>query len=261
MNYQSSSTISETVCNSYIVPSGDETYTISGVYSDTISNYVGCDSLLTINLTVNHQTSSTILEKVCDSYIVPSGDETYFTSGIYFDTILNYNGCDSLITINLTVVDIDMSVIQLGDTLKASTVSLKYQWLDCDAAYQVIVNETNQFFIADKTGNYAVEIQKENCLDTSNCYYIEISSIKENSFAEKLNVFPNPTSGSLKVDLGKVHENIFVHITDEMGQTITSSSHSNTSEIDLIIRAKAGTYYIIISNGVGQRAVLQIVKL
>ncbi|MBT7827915.1 MAG: T9SS type A sorting domain-containing protein [Bacteroidetes bacterium] len=261
VNYQSSSTISETVCNSYIVPSGDETYTISGVYSDTISNYVGCDSLLTINLTVNHQTSSTILEKVCDSYIVPSGDETYFTSGIYFDTILNYNGCDSLITINLTVVDIDMSVIQLGDTLKASTVSLKYQWLDCDAAYQVIVNETNQFFIADKTGNYAVEIQKENCLDTSNCYYIEISSIKENSFAEKLNVFPNPTSGSLKVDLGKVHENIFVHITDEMGQTITSSSHSNTSEIDLIIRAKAGTYYIIISNGVGQRAVLQIVKL
>ena len=47
-----SSLMNETACNSYTVPSGDETYTASGVYSDTIPNANLCDSIITINLTV-----------------------------------------------------------------------------------------------------------------------------------------------------------------------------------------------------------------
>jgi len=35
-------------------------------------------------------------------YTVPDG-ATYTTSGTYMDTIPNVNGCDSVITINLTV--------------------------------------------------------------------------------------------------------------------------------------------------------------
>ena len=47
-----SATITVATCNSYTVPSLDETYTVSGTYFDTIPNSAGCDSLLTINLTV-----------------------------------------------------------------------------------------------------------------------------------------------------------------------------------------------------------------
>ena len=46
------STISVSNCNSYTVPSGDETYTVSGIYSDTIQNAALCDSIITINLTI-----------------------------------------------------------------------------------------------------------------------------------------------------------------------------------------------------------------
>lgn len=48
-------------------------------------------------------TSSTINVSTCNSYTVPSGGETYTTSGIYSDTILNAANCDSIITINLTI--------------------------------------------------------------------------------------------------------------------------------------------------------------
>ena len=97
----SSSSISEVVCGSYTAPSG-MLYTTSGTYQDTIQNAVSCDSIITINLTVNNSTSSSISEVVCGSYTAPSG-MLYTTSGTYQDTIQNAVSCDSIITINLTV--------------------------------------------------------------------------------------------------------------------------------------------------------------
>ena len=96
-------TINETACASYTVPSGDETYTSSGTYMDTIPNTVGCDSVLTINLTILGPTYSAFTIDECDSYTVPSGDESYTVSGTYTDTIPNYLGCDSIMTITLNL--------------------------------------------------------------------------------------------------------------------------------------------------------------
>ncbi|MFT4661893.1 MAG: hypothetical protein ACI8XB_002174 [Patiriisocius sp.] len=97
-----SNSISTTVCASYTVPSGNATYTMSGMYSDTIMNAAGCDSIITIDLTVL-TSSSSIIETVCESYTVPSGSATYTISGIYSDTVPNAAGCDSIISIDLTV--------------------------------------------------------------------------------------------------------------------------------------------------------------
>ncbi len=48
-------------------------------------------------------TYNTISETGCGQYTVPSGDETYFFSGTYNDTIPNAAGADSVLTINLTI--------------------------------------------------------------------------------------------------------------------------------------------------------------
>ncbi|MNU44572.1 Protein metal binding site [compost metagenome] len=96
-------TINVSECETYTVPSTHETHTTSGVYHDTIPNAAGCDSILTINLTIKHNTTSTLNVSWCGTYAVPSGHESYTTSGTYHDTVPNAAGCDSLITINLTI--------------------------------------------------------------------------------------------------------------------------------------------------------------
>lgn len=97
-------TINVSACQTYTVPSNDETYTTSGTYMDTIPNAALCDSIITINLTIKNNTTSTISPTACGTYTVPSGDETYSMNGTYMDTIPNAAGCDSIITINLTIV-------------------------------------------------------------------------------------------------------------------------------------------------------------
>ena len=97
------SSFSITACDSFTVPSGNKTYTTSGIYMDTIPNTGGCDSIMTITLTINYSSKSSFSITACDSYTVPSGDETYTVSGTYMDTIPNTAGCDSVMTITVTI--------------------------------------------------------------------------------------------------------------------------------------------------------------
>lgn len=102
VGYSSASSITEVVCDSYTSPGG-QLLTSSGTYYDTLSNAMGCDSIVTINLTVNQSNSSTQTESAIDQYTWPVNNQTYTTSGTYVDTIQTAAGCDSIVTLNLTV--------------------------------------------------------------------------------------------------------------------------------------------------------------
>lgn len=90
-------------------------YLATGSYNDTITNSAGCDSILTLNLTVNENTFSTIDTTVCETNLpfVWLGND-YLLTGSYNDTIPNTAGCDSIMTLNLTVLE---RFIELTDTV------------------------------------------------------------------------------------------------------------------------------------------------
>jgi hypothetical protein len=103
INQPSAATISATACDNYTSPSGNYNWTVSGTYTDTIPNAAGCDSVITVELIINLSSGATISPAVCGSYISPSGNYVWNTSGTYMDTIPNAAGCDSVITVNLVV--------------------------------------------------------------------------------------------------------------------------------------------------------------
>jgi hypothetical protein len=135
-----SSSISETVCDNYDSPSGNYSWTSSGAYKDTIPNEAGCDSIITINLTVNNSTNSNITESAVDSYTSPSNNYTWNVSGIYKDTVPNHVGCDSIITINLTVTYTSGSTIVENVCDAYDSPSGKYIWTNSGTYKDTIPN-------------------------------------------------------------------------------------------------------------------------
>ncbi len=132
-----SNTVNATICQNqnYTLPDGTVTNT-AGTYVDTLPTANGCDSIITTNLTVNPTFAYSVTQTICpsDLYILPSGTMVS-TTGIYIDTLSTVNGCDSIITTNLTVVP--PSIIVSNDTqvclgsaaqLNASGGLLSYAW-------------------------------------------------------------------------------------------------------------------------------------
>jgi len=95
---------SVTACEQYKLPSGTKTVYKSGTYYDTIRSYQGCDSALTIKVSMLYNTTSKLSIVACDSF-QSLADKTliYRKSGKYQERIPNYVGCDSLINIDLVI--------------------------------------------------------------------------------------------------------------------------------------------------------------
>jgi trimeric autotransporter adhesin len=79
------------------------TYNVTGTYVAHLVNAVGCDSAATLKLTVNLPTSAKVTSSICngDSYYV--GNSVYTVGGTYVNHLVNLSGCDSVVTLDLTV--------------------------------------------------------------------------------------------------------------------------------------------------------------
>ena len=92
-----------TICSgdTYTWQADGKVYTESGIYSVTLQDINGCDSVVILHLTVNPIATTEEHITACDSYVW--NGETYTQSGEYVYTTVAANGCDSIVTLHLTV--------------------------------------------------------------------------------------------------------------------------------------------------------------
>ncbi|MDL2262023.1 T9SS type A sorting domain-containing protein [Bacteroidales bacterium OttesenSCG-928-I21] len=225
------------------------TYDTPGEYSVSLTVMdieTGNDSTKTILISIPEpNTYNSIIETACDSYTAPDG-QVYTVSNPDITTIIpNSMGCDSIISIDLTIVSIDTTVTISENELAANFVSAEYQWLDCNNAYAEIMGETEQSFSPSVSGSYAVRITQDDCVDTSFCHNITIVSTGEIKFANtEITVYPNPTNGKLNIDLGNKNQNVIITIYDVFGKEIKKIIFKNEQFILLDLNISQGIYFI-----------------
>jgi hypothetical protein len=257
-------TDTRTECNSYTWIDGN-TFTASN--NSSTFNIVGgaangCDSLVTLDLTIVNATSGTDTRTECNSYTWIDGINYSANNNTATFNIVGgaTNGCDSLVTLDLTINNVtDITTSSSGAIITANNLGATYQWLDCDNSNATIPGEAGQSYTAVANGNYAVELTENGCIDTSACVNIITTAILENNFGSEFNIYPNPTKGNFSVDLDKTYNSILITITDLSGRLIESKEYNGTKLLNLKIDEPAGIYLLKIETG-NQKAVIRLVK-
>ena len=93
-----------TICDGESIMLGGAMQTTAGVYNDTLSSALGCDSIVSTTLTVNPVVTTNATASICDGDSILLGGAMQTAAGVYNDTLSSALGCDSIISTTLTVL-------------------------------------------------------------------------------------------------------------------------------------------------------------
>ncbi len=114
INNGTTSATNASICVGSSYTFNGQTYTTAGTYLAFLTNSVGCDSIATLNLTVNQATSSLSNASICNGLSYTFNGQTYTSAGTYLTFLTNAAGCDSVATLNLTLVQPTISSINIS---------------------------------------------------------------------------------------------------------------------------------------------------
>ncbi|KWW32030.1 MAG: Uncharacterized protein AUK63_126 [bacterium P3] len=170
LNRSNTALFSQTACDSYTWHG--TTYTSGtelGDASYVSLNAAGCDSTTWLLLTLNRSVTTSITDRGVDVYTWNGVD--YTASGTYSQTLTATNGCDSVVTLQLVMIDFPLPQILVhGDRLlmvnhypegegTAQVNYIAYRWYRNNT---LIPGATNDYY---NSSNYAT---------LQGCYYVEV---------------------------------------------------------------------------------------
>ena len=108
----SSSVTNISICPSALPYSWNgNSYTTANTYVVHLTNAIGCDSAATLNLTLKANSSSSINTTICaDALPYSWNGNIYNAGGNYIVHLTNAVGCDSAVTLNLTVENLQINL-------------------------------------------------------------------------------------------------------------------------------------------------------
>ncbi|MDB2675355.1 T9SS type A sorting domain-containing protein [Flavobacteriales bacterium] len=194
----------------------------------------------------------------CDTFVSVSGN-LLTESGIYFDTIPNVLGCDSIVQTVLSVLYIDLT-LDLDNNIFVSSnetdPAAEYTWINClDGS--VIEGENSPNFVATELGEYACIISMLNCTKTTDC--IEVTSLDTtssdstisidelNSFTS-VKVYPNPSRGEFKIEMEDYFDGATLNIFNAVGQVVHSQKIKDSVTTVDLNATERGLYFISIKS-------------
>jgi hypothetical protein len=235
------SSLSASICPGYSFLG----YNATGTYTDTLVSSLGCDSIRTLTLSIKPTSTKTQTINLCQGQSLQVGTRTYSTAGIYMDTLTASNGCDSIVTSTLNYSIPNDTIIVNGLSFSAANNQDSYQWLDCNAGFQIISGATQQSFTPPNNGSYAVRTTKGNCADTSNC--VLFTSGKD-LIHSQIRIYPLPVKDKLYIDMPETSQPTELIMMDAMGRIVLQEKGRNIQSVS-VAKLQAGLYQLRIWRG------------
>jgi gliding motility-associated-like protein len=99
-----------TICSGSSYDFNGTPLTNEGVYTDTLATSEGCDSIIILSLFVTPPSVNYDVAEICQGEEYVFGNQNIEESGIYSDTVQTISGCDSVLVLELTVVDCEFQI-------------------------------------------------------------------------------------------------------------------------------------------------------
>ena len=152
--------------------------------------------------------------------------------------------CAQTTTMLVIVNSVNAEVKTEGNTITATATDATYQWVNC-ADNQPISGETNSSFTPTAIGSYAVAVTQNGCSETSDC--ITITELGVDTFTRHgWNIYPNPVTDQLFIDLNEAIEIVIVDMTGKTIQRETLKSGNNIVNVNSL---SSGVYIIKSTSG------------
>jgi hypothetical protein len=216
--------------------------TQEGIYTYTLSNQFGCDSVIILECTVNAKDTVIIEQDICEGNYYYFEGQNYYETGIYQFNYTNTNNCDSIVLLDLVILTLpDPPYIYEEQGILISNYLTGNQWYFNGNLMEVEVSDT--LFYTQVGEYYAQFTDESGCIsEISNTIYVLFTSDKENpTERESICIYPNPAKDVIYL---KYHERFakdHILIFDSSGRLVLDQIINNKIDVSLL---NPGVYYV-----------------
>ena len=283
VNPVESTTLSVTICDGTTYTENDFNVSEAGTYTQNLQTINGCDSIVTLTLTVNPVESTTLSAAICEGTTYTENGFNVSEAGTYTQNLQTVNGCDSIVTLTLSVNPVESTTLSAAicegtsytengfNVNEAGTYTQNLQTVNgCDSivtlnltvnpTYNITIDasinegetyEENGFNVSE-AGTYVHTLQAENGCDSVITLNLTVNSSLNDVVANAIEVslYPNPANAYTTLKVEGLKEETPIYLFNIQGRKLKEyimNIGQETLQIDLGDLPK-GVYTITIGN-------------
>lgn len=171
--------------------------------------------------------------------------KTYTSTGTYTQFLTTERNCDVTLTFNLTIDEVNDTILKSGTTLSAKGIGTSYQWVTCPS-FSAVSGATSSIFAPSTDGDYALIIKNGTCVDTSICMNISGTGIGEiNGVDRDILLLPNPAINQTTLSFRKVVHQISIEVISLTGHVVFSNENFDGQSLNIDLQNLSSGMYLV----------------
>ncbi|MCH2232968.1 MAG: T9SS type A sorting domain-containing protein [Crocinitomicaceae bacterium] len=187
-------------------------------------------------------------------WFTPSAGTTIYT----LTGEIDLTGCSATDDVSVAYNVINLAVSYSGGTLTSGTSGATYQWVTCPGL-DPVTGATSQDFTPVNNGDYAVIIDLNSCIDTSDCTTIADLGVESFVGNSAILAYPNPTESFVTINTGGIqYETIKVYALD--GKCVLEIPTNGKEQLDIDLTELNTGIYLLEAQGEKTSQTIKITK-